>query len=399
MAGCNSPGLPCGSQCTNEGRYCAPDPELDPTRGLDGADLVRENLRQICIFLEVNSTGVPAKWWDYVSTYQTTCAGSKSTWTQQCSYGVLNSLGINSGNVDICVTNSGGTTTGPNTLLDAEMQKVVEDGVFYLPTVIINNAAYRGSMSCPTPISYTSCGVLGAICSGYPPDKLPCACNSSIGCDLCVYRDECGQCGGTGKVDVCGLCLPQDNPQYNKSCAGCDGVPNSGAKADPCGKCGGNGSADSCGRCLQQGDPTRVDNGGYDACGVCLSYSDQRYNQTCAGCDGVPNSDVKRDDCGVCGGTKTKDQCGTGLSVGAIVAIAISSFAVVGLGVFFFLKRQQAKMRDDIDALLAQYQPLDGAARPQHNQPPAQGGGAPRGGTNDDTDSHALIASGPVSDL
>jgi len=276
---------------------------------------------------------------------------------------------------------------------------VYQDGVFYLPTVIINLAAYRGSLACPTPISYTSCGVLGAICSGYPANQLPCACSSSIGCDLCVYRDECGQCGGTGKVDACGLCLPINNPQYNKSCMGCDGVPNSGVKVDPCGVCAGSGSLDKCQRCLQPNDPLRVDNGGYDACGVCLSYSDPRFNKSCAGCDGIPNSGMQRDDCGVCGGTKTKDQCGTGLSVGAIVGIALACFTVVGVGVFIFLKRQQAKMRDDIDALLAQYQPLDGAARPQHNHPPPHETHARTLPTDVDPDGQSLISPGPVSDL
>jgi len=152
---------------------------------------------------------------------------------------------------------------------------------------------------------------------------------------------------------------------------------------------------------LQPNDPLRVDNGGYDACGVCLSYTDPRYNQSCAGCDGVPNSGMKRDDCGVCGGTKTKDQCGTGLSVGAIVGIALACFAVVGVGVFIFLKRQQAKMRDDIDALLAQYQPLDGGTRPQHNQPPPsqETHAAHTLPTDVDTDGQALISPGPVSDL
>jgi hypothetical protein len=123
QSGCTGPTLSCGSLCTNEGRYCANDPEANTSRGLDGADIVVENLRQICIFQEANNTGVPEKWWDYVAAWQTNCSGSKDTWTQACSYGLLTNLGISSSNVNNCVIQSGGTETGPNTLLDYEMQK------------------------------------------------------------------------------------------------------------------------------------------------------------------------------------------------------------------------------------------------------------------------------------
>ena len=53
--------------------------------------------------------------------------------------------------------------------------------------------------------------------------------------------------------------------ETDSSCAGCDGVANSGVVNDDCGVCGGDGSS-------------------------------------CAGCDGVANSGVVNDDCGVCGG-------------------------------------------------------------------------------------------------
>ena len=52
----------------------------------------------------------------------------------------------------------------------------------------------------------------------------------------------------------------------NTSCAGCDGVANSGLTVDDCGVCGGD-------------------------------------NSSCTGCDGVANSGLTFDDCGVCGGS------------------------------------------------------------------------------------------------
>merc|ERR1712048_99177 len=63
-----------------------------------------------------------------------------------------------------------------------------------------------------------------------------------------LVNDACGVCDGDGS-----------------SCAGCDGVPNSGVVDDACGVCGGDGSS-------------------------------------CAGCDGVSNSGLVNDECGVCDG-------------------------------------------------------------------------------------------------
>ena len=67
--------------------------------------------------------------------------------------------------------------------------------------------------------------------------------------------------------DACGVCDGDNN-----SCAGCDGVPNSGLVNDACGVCDGD-------------------------------------NTSCAGCDGVPNSGLTNDVCGVCGGNGTLAGC------------------------------------------------------------------------------------------
>jgi len=69
-----------------------------------------------------------------------------------------------------------------------------------------------------------------------------------VNCQFQCIFDDCGVCNGN-----------------DLSCAGCDGLPNSGLVIDACGVCGGN-------------------------------------NSTCEGCDGVPNSGKVFDICGVCGG-------------------------------------------------------------------------------------------------
>jgi hypothetical protein len=87
------------------------------------------------------------------------------------------------------------------------------------------------------------------------------------------------------KADACGVCGGD-----SASCAGCDGVPNSGKVFDRCIVCGGNNACVGC-------DDIPFSGKKYDACGVCGGN-----NATCAGCDGVPNSGKVYDQCGICGG-------------------------------------------------------------------------------------------------
>jgi len=94
-------------------------------------------------------------------------------------------------------------------------------------------------------------------------------CNGGV-TDVALCPDACGVVGGDGS-----------------SCAGCDGVSNSGLVNDDCGVCdGSNACHDDCG--VPNGD-----------------------GSSCAGCDGVSNSGLVNDDCGVCDGSNAcHDDCG-----------------------------------------------------------------------------------------
>ncbi len=87
-------------------------------------------------------------------------------------------------------------------------------------------------------------------------------------------------------IDECGVCQGD-----NSSCAGCDGVPNSGLVYDVCEVCGGNGQ--SCLGC----DGVPFSGKVLDLCGVCGGN-----NSGCQGCDGIVNSGKVLDSCGVCDG-------------------------------------------------------------------------------------------------
>ena len=83
----------CKSQCINNGRYCAPDPEQDFSRGYDGKDVVVQNLRQACFYKVANESGKPWQWWDYVTDFAIRCPMKENKYSEECSDQVIKSLG------------------------------------------------------------------------------------------------------------------------------------------------------------------------------------------------------------------------------------------------------------------------------------------------------------------
>ncbi|RRT57887.1 hypothetical protein B296_00044068 [Ensete ventricosum] len=83
----------CKSQCINNGRYCAPDPEQDFSTGYDGKDVVIENLRQLCVFRVANESKRPWIWWDYVTDFHIRCPMKEKKYNKHCAETVMRSLG------------------------------------------------------------------------------------------------------------------------------------------------------------------------------------------------------------------------------------------------------------------------------------------------------------------
>lgn len=90
----------CKSQCINHGRYCAPDPDQDFSRGYEGKDVVIENLRQLCVFKVANESRKPWIWWDYVTDFQIRCPMKDKKYNKDCAEGVIKSLGKFCGSLD-----------------------------------------------------------------------------------------------------------------------------------------------------------------------------------------------------------------------------------------------------------------------------------------------------------
>jgi len=163
----------CKAQCINHGRYCAPDPEQDFSRGYDGKDVVLENLRQLCIFKVANESNRPWAWWDYVTDFHIRCPMKEKKYTKECAENVIQSLGLdNKKRVETCMGDPNADTDDP--VLKQEQDAQVGHGsrgdVTILPTLIINNRQYRGKLD--------KGPVLKAICAGFQETTEPTVCLS-----------------------------------------------------------------------------------------------------------------------------------------------------------------------------------------------------------------------------
>lgn len=162
----------CKSQCINNGRYCAPDPESDFSKGYDGKDVVLENLRQLCVFEVATAKYRPWVWWDYVTDFRIRCPMKDKLYNQDCAEKVIESLSLSVKDVRACMMDP--KQDADNPLLkkeqDAQIGKGERGDVTILPTLIINNKQYRGKLD--------KGAVTKAICSGFQETTEPPVCLS-----------------------------------------------------------------------------------------------------------------------------------------------------------------------------------------------------------------------------
>jgi len=351
------PTLPCGNQCTNSGRYCAVDPEYDLSIGLDGMDVVQENVRSLCVWEYDKAFGKNGLddilWWDYAVLWDEHCgvlANSSTNFHANCSFAQMDKLKTDqslSTYVKQCIVDSGGYgyRDGDNTLLRTETKLKYNSSIYAVPLVRVNEFLIHGNIDCEQPVTTATCEVLAAICAGFIEGTQPDVCSitpSPIIVNCTAADEDCaGVCFGTSQIDACGKCLLVSSPIWNE-CIGCNGQINE--TYDCSGVCGGHYAVNPCGYCKD----TRshdfatfgVDCNGTcsmelktDECGQCIPESSSLWNE-CVGCDNVPFSGYKFNRCGrcipenttnfadfgadckgVCDGDAEYDECGVCLSV------------------------------------------------------------------------------------
>lgn len=183
----------CLNLCTNNGRYCALDPEDDLEAGISGADVVRESLRRLCIWNHYGSEdGIGEKWWDYVVQFNQRCGEDADYFNNpDCIKDVYKHSGVDGDKIERCMKDSGGLEgNAPNNKLDLEIASQAARGVVMIPTAFVNTIALRGRL--------TSSNVFQAICAGYSEGTKPAICNACGNCPDAIPCVENGFCSATG---------------------------------------------------------------------------------------------------------------------------------------------------------------------------------------------------------
>ena len=179
----------CFNLCTNNGRYCATDPDNDLDRGISGSDVVQESLRRMCIWNQYGAEdGVGEPWWDYVIEFMYRCNTEEYFSSNQCIKDVMDHAGVDPKKIGQCMDDSGGLEGDKeNQLLEVQLDAKDNSGVVILPAMYVNRVSIRGSLEFET--------VFKAICAGYSSGTTPSVCGT---CSSCGQQKECitnGYCG------------------------------------------------------------------------------------------------------------------------------------------------------------------------------------------------------------
>jgi len=194
----------CYNLCTNEGRYCATDPDEDLDSGISGAMVVGESLRQMCIWSIYGADGVGLPWWDYVQEFETRCDkpedNGKFFDNEACIKDAMQHAKVDFAKVSACMEKGGGLTDDfENTMLEKELENRVREGILILPSFLVNQSPLRGAM--------TSSEVFEAICSDFRSGSEPKLCKQCGKCTDVTQCHEDGYCKVEGNIPS-GVTMP-----------------------------------------------------------------------------------------------------------------------------------------------------------------------------------------------
>jgi len=198
--GCHGDGSPCGNLCINKGRYCSTDPDNDMEKGISGADVVKESLRELCVWKHYGGDGIGKSWWMYKKCFIEQCSSSPATFSSPvCIDTCFTEAGILTSTIESCINDSGGFDADvSNTLLDAEISAKTSLGVLVIPSAFVNEVTIRGALNEAT--------VFSSICVGFKDGTQPDICKQCNGCpdlDTCIAQGVCG--GGSSSESSGGI--------------------------------------------------------------------------------------------------------------------------------------------------------------------------------------------------
>ena len=342
--GCNVWPYLCGNQCTNQGRYCSVDPEFDLEKGISGADVVQENVRNLCVWnytkyedeLEHNLN--ESTWWDYAVMWDSNCAfpvnESEFKFTEACSYEQMDMIDGTEGlknYVKQCIISSGGygANDGVNTILANEVNFREHNSIYAMPMVRVNEFLIHGNIDCDVLLP-SHCEVLAAICAGFINGTQPDICYDTHNPSISPTTPPTFNPTSISPTDAPSIsptltpsASPSVTPSLNPST-----TPTSLPTNDPTLRPTINPTSDPSFRPSFYPTKKPVEYCVEDACGNCKFLSDPTFDD-CIGCDGVKDSGYKWNPChicipetksdfdsfgkdceGVCDGGKILDECG-----------------------------------------------------------------------------------------
>mmetsp|Transcript_29560 Transcript_29560/g.35151 ORF Transcript_29560/g.35151 Transcript_29560/m.35151 type:complete len:511 (-) Transcript_29560:225-1757(-) len=181
----------CYTLCTNEGRYCAIDPDNDLDYGISGANVVEETLRRLCIWDIYGNDGTGPELFQYVREFDV-CDNEQEFTNEKCISDAMARAGVEITHVNKCVAKSGGTADNKeNTRLQAQMEEVENNGIIVLPVAYVNGVPIRGTLDFDV--------IFKAVCAGYKDGTTPDICTKCSDCHdssadseyRCVVDDKC----------------------------------------------------------------------------------------------------------------------------------------------------------------------------------------------------------------
>lgn len=185
----------CFNLCTNEGRYCASDPDNDLDYGISGADVVTESVRRLCIWKLYGDDGIGIHWWNYIESFSKLCDTSEDFMTDECVQRAMAEADIEWDAVEQCIYDNGGLEDpATNELLQDQLDDKEKNGIVIMPVVYVNGVAVRGQLEFAT--------IFKAICSGYAPGTEPDICDRCAKCDnekKCVMEKSCAAAPGPSR--------------------------------------------------------------------------------------------------------------------------------------------------------------------------------------------------------
>ena len=150
--------------CFGEGDYCAiNEKNLNTT----GVEILNEDLRQYCIYENLERTGSTDLWWDYIAEFHQQCYNEV---TDDCSRNAHEKIGLDWITTQRCVDStfvgSGEKWQQKNQMFSDEKEYYHQYGPSFFPGLVVNNRTYMGSLDPEN--------VFSAICAGFKDQPKAC---------------------------------------------------------------------------------------------------------------------------------------------------------------------------------------------------------------------------------